>query len=67
MRPRGIAAWLGTAARTSLLSTNRLVPISWNNDISDDVDEINYCSTVNGGGMRLELVLHDGRFTLRRQ
>jgi len=33
----------------------------------DDDDEINYRGSVNGGGPRIELESHDGRFTLRRQ
>ena len=31
----------------------------------DDDDEVNYRGTVNGGGPRIELSSHDGRFTLR--
>jgi len=33
----------------------------------DDDDEVNYRGAVNGGGPRIELESHDGRFTLRRQ
>ena len=33
---------------------------------ADDDDEVNYRGAVNGGGPRVELESHDGRFTLRR-
>jgi len=33
----------------------------------DDDDEVNYRGAVNGGGPRIELESHDGRFTPRRQ
>lgn len=33
----------------------------------DDDDEINYRGAVNGGGPRVDLSAHDGRFTLRAQ
>lgn len=34
---------------------------------SDDDDEANYRGAFNGGGPRIDLESHDGRFTLRRQ
>ncbi|NBB74403.1 MAG: DUF4097 family beta strand repeat protein [Bacteroidetes bacterium] len=33
----------------------------------DDEDEVNYRGAYNGGGPRIDLEAHDGRFTLRRQ
>ena len=33
----------------------------------DDDDEVNYRGAFNGGGPRIDLESHDGRFTLRRQ
>jgi DUF4097 and DUF4098 domain-containing protein YvlB len=33
----------------------------------DDDDEVNYRGAVNGGGPRIELESHDGRFALRQQ
>jgi hypothetical protein len=33
----------------------------------DDEDEANYRGAINGGGPRIDLEAHDGRFTLRRQ